>query len=194
MAGKHATHDRKRFARELLRLILLVLVIGAVIIAAALWVSSLLDSNGDTIPIGGSTSSTTTIVESTTSTTESVTTTTTTAAATTTSSSTTTIPETTTTLAPVLNPEEITVIVLNSTTEKGMAGRLTSRLADLGYDSLEADNYSPLLDTSAIWYGPGLEREAAILAEQIPDATVEPFVGGEAPADITVVLGASFSE
>ena len=86
------------------------------------------------------------------------------------------------------------MIVLNSTGVKGMAARLSETLADLGYLTLEADNYSPLLETSVVWFTSGFRLEAEILAGQIPDATIERFVGDEEPADITVVLGASFSE
>ena len=75
-----------------------------------------------------------------------------------------------------------------------MAGRLTNQLADLGYQMLEPDNFTPALEFSRVWYVEGLEREAAQLAAAIPDAIVEPFPDGESQSDITVVLGASFSE
>ncbi len=190
MGGKHATHDRRRFTRELLRLVLSVVALGVVIIGSALWLSSQLGSDDDVIPVEATqTHPTTSVLAKTLAT---VIPTATTAPV---STTTTVAPSTTTTTAPtVRDPEEVTVIVLNSTGVKGMAARLSETLADLGYLTLEADNYSPLLETSVVWFTSGFRLEAEILAGQIPDATIERFVGDEEPADITVVLGASFSE
>ena len=115
------------------------------------------------------------------------------ASTTTTTPPTTTEATTTTTVPPVRDPSEVTVLVLNSTTRGGLAAGVTSDLAALGYQMLEQDNYRPALDVSAVWFAPGLSREADILAEQIPDALVEPFAGDDVLADIVVVLGASFS-
>ncbi len=107
---------------------------------------------------------------------------------------TTTVPETTTTLPPVRGPERLTVMVLNSTRVAGLAGRLTERLADLGYRTLDPDNHPDELETSVIWYVEGFRREAEVLAEAVPDAGIAPFGGGDPQAPLTVVLGASYSE
>ncbi len=212
MPGRHAAPDRTRFYREFLRLILLLIVLGVVAIGGAVVVSGVFADSGETIPaaltgtepttsvlFAGVESSSTTASSTTTtipSTTTTVPATTTTAPPSTTEMTTTTVATTTTTLPPMVEPAQLTVLVLNSTTVQGMAGRLTADSADLGYQTLEADNYRPRLDTSVVWHKPGLDREAALLAETlVPDATVAPYPEDEpVQADIQIVLGASFSE
>ena len=106
----------------------------------------------------------------------------------------TTVPETTSTLPPVRDPERLTVLVLNSTRVAGLAGRVTERLADLGYRTLDPENHPEALATSVIWYVEGFRREAEVLAGAVPDAGIEPFGGDDPQAPLTVVLGASYSE
>lgn len=112
----------------------------------------------------------------------------------TTTTTTTLPPTTTTTLPPLQEPAELTVLVLNSTGRTGLAGRTTQRIADEGYQTLPADNFSPTLDTSVIRYTAGLEREAEVLAAQIPDANLELSEEEDPAADLVVVLGLSFEE
>ena len=190
MGGKHAVVDRRRLFREMLRLILSIVVLLVILVAAALGVSSWLGSSDDVIPVVATDNETTTSVLAAT-----LATTAPSEPSTTTTTTTTVAPSTTTsTVPPVRGPAEITVIVLNSTDTKGMAARLTIKLANLGYLTVEADNYAPALDISVVWFADGYRREAELLAEQVPDATIEPFAEDDVRADITVVLGSSFSE
>ena len=191
MAGKHSASGSGRLVRELLRFGLLFLAFVVVLLSSAWWVSRQLEG-GDAIPVQATqeTNTTTSVLSATVVTQPS---TTTTAAAPTTTA--TTAPSTTTTtLPPLVAPEELTVIVLNSTTVKGMAGRLNNRIIEFGYQVLEPDNFSPALEVSRVWFTEGFDREAAILGELIPDAIVEPYPDDDAQSDITVVLGASFEE
>ena len=191
MGGKHAAPDRRRLYRDMLRLALYLAVVFVVGVGGSVLLGSFLGASDDVIPVAAtSQTDTTTSVLSLTLATESVATTSTTVATTTTTSP----PPTITTLPPVRSPSEISAIVLNSTSTKGMAGQLSARIGELGYQMLEPDNYSPRLDVSVIWFVAGFDREAQALAELIPDATIEPFPGDDAQSDITVVLGASFSE
>lgn len=192
MPGKHSAPGNRRLVAEVFRFALLLLIFAAVGIGGAIWVSSTLEANSEgAIPVAATQDPTTTSVlpatlppePSTTTTTEPPSTTTTTAPTT-----------TTTTTLPTVDPTELTVIVLNSTQRSGMAGRLTSDLADLGYQTLEPDNYRPALETSRIWFTEELEREAQLLLELVPDAIVEAFPEDDPQSDITVVLGASFDE
>ena len=52
------------------------------------------------------------------------------------------------------------------------------------------------LRSTSPWCGSPMDigEKLELLAEQVPDATIEPFAEDDARADITVVLGASFSE
>lgn len=191
MPGDHAAPGLKRFYRELSSSLIRWLIVAAVIIAGAWGIGALFDSlrgagttsttiapSDDGPPTG--TSSTTTLAPATTTTTS--------------TSTTTSITTTTTTLPPELEPSEIEVVVLNSTTVSGLAAGVSDNLGVVGYRMLEADNYRPTLETSRIWYDTDFEDEAISLAELIPQTLiVEPWPGdGPIPADIVVVLGTDF--
>ncbi len=136
-------------------------------------------------------SSTTTTTGATTTTTEA---TTTTVAPTTTTTSTTST--TTTTTIPVREPGEVRVLVLNSIGVSGAAGRLTSELADAGYQTLEADDFEPEQDPSRIWYRESFGAEASALLAYIPGALVEmlPIPALGTGADIIIILGTGYEE
>lgn len=191
MPGRHASDDTSRFRRDLFRMSLLGLLAIAAIAAITVGLQLFLgDGNAPsttTVPVAAPTSTTTTLPTTTTSTTSTTTTTTTT---------TTTLPATTTTtLPPPREPEELTVLVLNSTRRSGLAGRTTQRIAELGYQTLEADNYADTLDVSLVRYArEELEREAEALAEGIPDANLELWTEDDPPADLVVILGLSYVE
>ncbi|MEX0699575.1 MAG: LytR C-terminal domain-containing protein [Acidimicrobiia bacterium] len=130
----------------------------------------------------------------TTSTSTTATPTSTTIASTTTStspSSTTTSATTSTTVA-IRPPGEVRVLVLNSLGVDGLATQVSNELADLGYTMLTPDNYSPLLERSRVWFLPGFEAEAFVLAAELPDALIEENPDLAVEADIVVVLGDSY--
>lgn len=105
---------------------------------------------------------------------------------------TTTEAPTTTTTAPVHDPSEVHVQVLNSTKRNGLAAGLASTLAEGGYLMADSANYGQALDDSHVWYAPGFEREAEILAAgYVPGAIVE-TAQSAMDVDILVVLGASY--
>lgn len=118
-----------------------------------------------------------------------------TATTTTSTQATTTSPtstSTTTTTDPVRDPADILVQVLNSTSRNKIAAGLTDVLASAGYQTIDADNYSHALDQSMVWYAPGYEREAQVIAGLfIPDAAVQESPG-PLEVDILVVIGASY--
>ena len=198
MPGRHASADRSRFRRDLSRLIILLLLAVVVAVGVVLSVRLLNGGPEERDPVwttAGLPTFTTGPLPT------EVTTTATSRPSTTVSSTTSTVPttpttvlRTTTTLPPVRGPEQLTVLVLNSTRIAGLAGRLTNRLSDLGYGTLEPDNHPSQLDISVVWYVEGFDREAEVLAEEIPDANIEPFPGEEPLAPLTVVLGASYRE
>ena len=98
----------------------------------------------------------------------------------------------TTTTEAVRAPADITVQVLNSTTRSKIAAAVTDVLASDGYQTIDADNYSHALDQSTVWYAPGFESEAQVMADAyIPDAVVQESPG-PLEVDILVVIGASY--
>ncbi len=194
MPGRHAAPGYSRFLRELGIFLVKVLFWGALIFGLVVLVQSLIGGDDDAAATTSTTRSTTTTVATTTtaSTTTTTRATTTTTTATTTTQAPTTTETTTTTVPPVRNPQDITLLVLNSTNRNGLAAGLTAFLAQFGYQLLEPTNYDTPLETSRVWYTEGYETEAIELALQaVPDAIVEPFEG-ITQANIVVVLGASF--
>ena len=192
MPGRHASDDRRRFQRDLRRAGLLALGVLVVVIGAGLAARTLIGGSPDGDPAERGSVPAAGPVE-------------TTGAPPATDALTTTVPTTTTTAAPtttttepprppVRPPSQIGVLVLNATSAAGLAGRLNDELADLGYRTVPPDNHPENLDTSVIWYVEGYDREAAILAEQVPDAELVLFPGDAPRAPITVVLGAGYRE
>lgn len=208
MAGRHAAEGMGDFVRGLSLFILkwflfgavVFLIIWAVIVKVPEWFPS--EETGTTQSVAVQAPTTTTersvVTEPPTTQTGRSTPTTVPATTPTTVATTTSQPPvaTTTTTQPVsvdLDPADITVRVLNSTTRGGLAATVTSNLAALGYRMLEQNNYTPALDTTTVFYVPGYDIMAADLAAQLPGAVaVEPNPSGTPSADLLVVLGASY--
>ncbi|CAN5768754.1 hypothetical protein BH23ACT4_BH23ACT4_06350 [soil metagenome] len=182
--GRHAGEDGN-FYRDLAVMVAAIVGVGALVFFL-LFVFA-----GDTVSDTTTTSSTTTTSTSTTVG-ESTTTEPTVG-----SSSTTT----TATTVPVRANEDVRVVVLNSVAISGAAGRLTQTLADIGYQTLQADDFRPEQDPTRIWFREGFSVEANALAEfmledsgtetlvePLPDETLKPG------ADLVVVLGTGYQE
>ncbi len=93
-----------------------------------------------------------------------------TATTTTTTTTTTTLPETTTTTAPtptVRAPSQVTLVIANGTDVDGAAGKLTDTLKGLGYITEQAHNTTEPQNTYNIFYLPGWEEEAKVVARAI---------------------------
>ncbi len=185
--GKHiSSGPQSAFVRDSV-----IMGVGILIIATltygAIWLIQDLRSGSDDDPAATGTTVTT----------QAPTTTSSPATAPSTAVATTTTSTSATTTVPVVEvrpPAEVTVIVLNSVGTTGLAHRVTEALAEIGYDTLEPDNYEPQLEQSRIWYKPGYGPDAIDLAANFPDALTElnPDVAPE--ADIVVLLGASYEE
>lgn len=184
--GRHASKaGQSAFLRDAA-----IMGVGIVIVAALMYgVLWLIQSWRSPDPLPGASETTQVVESSTTATTR--------ASTTTTFAPTTTVAPTTTTTVPVIEarpPEEVTVVVLNSVGTTGLAGRVTGLLDELGYNTLEPDNFEPLLEQSLIWYKEGFGPEAQDLAANFPDAVTEFNPDGLPEADIVVLLGASYEE
>ena len=181
--GRHAGED-ENFYRDL------AIMVAAIVGVGALVFFLLFVFAGDTVAETTTTSSTTSTSTSTTvgesSTTEPTVETSTT---------------TTSTPIPVRANEDVRVVVLNSVAISGAAGRFTQTLAELGYQTLQADDFRPEQDPTRIWFRDGFSAEANTLAEfmlgdsgtetlvePLPDETLKPG------ADLVVVLGTGYQE
>ena len=188
MAGRHAAPGNRRFFEELGIFVLKVIFWGAIVFGAVL-LFQMVFSNDDS---GTTTTETTVATTSTTTATTEATTTTTAAPLTTTSETTTTTTQATTTTLGGRDPSEVTVLVLNSTTRGGIAAELTETLEEVGYQTLEPENWETPFTVSRVWYVDGFETEGVVIARYVSsDAIVERFQG-VTQADIIIVLGASY--
>ena len=190
--GRHASPGYGRFTRELTSFAVRLFLV-AVVFFGAIWVlvtvvPDWLGNGGDEDTALATDQTTSTTEESVSSVLDSVITPPTVGTATTTS----TAPETTTTVPPERLPADVVVLVLNSTNRSGLAASATAVLADLGYQTLEPGNATPVLSDSEIHYSSGFALEAFTVAAQFPDAVVAPDPETDLAADIVVILGTSY--
>ena len=179
--GKHASGSAGRFYRDLV-----VMVVGILLVGAAVFLLLYLFVN-DPDPVAGESTTAPTSADTTiTSVTSSI--------VSTTEPSTTS--STTSTTVPVRPPEEIRVVVLNSVGLSGAAGRKTQELADAGYQTQQAGDFDPEQDPSRIWYRDGFSAEANALLTFLPGALIEsiPDPDLQQGADVVLVLGAGYTE
>lgn len=180
--GRHTEGASTGFYRDLAMMVLGILALGAAIFLLLFWLAEGPEEGPSTTPLAAETT-VTTAPGTTVSTTE------TTVATTTTSTP-------TSTTVPVRPPEEVRVVVLNSMGLGGAAGRVTERLEEAGYQTLQADDYQPELDPSRIWYREGFSAEANVLLEHLPDAVVQPLEDEDLQegADVILILGSGYEE
>lgn len=177
--GKHSS-EAGTFYRDLA-----IMILGIILVGAAVFFLLYLFADA---PETGPTTTTTTLATTSTSTDQ--------ATSSTGQVTSTTAPTTSTAAVDVRPPAEVTVVVLNSIGLDGAAGRLTSELADGGYQTLTPDDFEPEQDPSRIWYREGFAAEAAVLVEYLPNATVEELPDGslQEGADVVLVLGTGYTE
>lgn len=85
----------------------------------------------------------------------------------------------------------IPVVVLNSTSEEGLAGRVSDYLGELGWSTGPIGNFTVTTDRTTVYYPEGYEDSARALAAAAPGsgslvALAIPEVSEDA---LTVVLG-----
>lgn len=114
---------------------------------------------------------------------------------TTTSAPTASAPSTTTTTA--LDPSTIIVLVANGAGVSGLAGDLTTSVAEAGFETVDAtDVLGDDVETSTVYYTSGFQQGAEAVAELfdgVPDVAVLPDpapVADLAGANVVVVAGA----
>jgi hypothetical protein len=102
----------------------------------------------------------------------------------------------TSTTAALRNPQDIKVLVANGTDTRGAASSFSDRLHKAGYDTLASTNASTPAASSTVFYAPGLDREATVVANLLglQPSAVQPLPQ-QAPvaqlhdADLLVVVG-----
>jgi hypothetical protein len=106
------------------------------------------------------------------------------------------IPTATTVTVPLRTPADIKVLPTNGTSTAGAATNTGNRLKSAGYNVLAATNTTNQATASNVFYNPGFEREARVIAQLLgfSDATVQPMptpppVADTRGADVIVVVG-----
>lgn len=91
---------------------------------------------------------------------------------------------------PAALPEPATLDVVNATSHDGLAAALEETFAGRGFTPGSATTAAVPADDSSIEYGPGADRDAQILADQLRLPTTAG--SGVAPATIRLTVGAQF--
>jgi LCP family protein required for cell wall assembly len=88
------------------------------------------------------------------------------------------------------DPQYVTVEVLNSTGENGLAATAASELQQHGFNVTTPDDYPSSLMSTTVFFSPGNEQAAATVASSFADPTIEQVEGmGDV---VRVVLGTDF--
>lgn len=106
----------------------------------------------------------------------------------------------TTTTLPAHTPAEVRVQVLNSSGPSGSAGDASQRLSTAGYVALSATNADDrTAAATAVFFQPGYEQDAVLVAQQIGFAALVPQAMPAPPpppapvdANIVIVLGPDY--
>ena len=197
--GRHVRRSGLGFYRDVASLVAGIVLVGALVFGGLSWWAGR-DGDSTTTTAGGSTLTTTTSTTVLTTAVPTTPPTTPPTIAPSTSPSTTDAPATTsappTTLRTARQPSEVRVIVLNSIGVTGLAGELSDQLGGMGYQMIEAANYTPELSDTMIFHADGYSLEALDLSEAVPDGTVAPDqeLAEEWDVDIVVVIGRSYQE
>ena len=109
---------------------------------------------------------------------------------------TTTAPTTTTSIATLRDPRTVKVLAANGTATNGVGDKVRRKLLSANYDALTAVTASTKVATTAVYFTPGFEGEAAALAVVLGlPATVAQAMPAKAPvpqlgtANLLVVAG-----
>jgi hypothetical protein len=104
-------------------------------------------------------------------------------------------PDAPTTTEPVARPPaQVSAIVLNGSGVAGAAGTYTTALSDRGYQTVEAGNANARVESTEVYFTPGFDQEALVLARSIgstatPQPLGTPPPGDVGTANVVVVLG-----
>lgn len=108
--------------------------------------------------------------------------------------------DTTTTITPLREPKDVKVLSANGTETQGAAGRVRDALRAKGYNVL-APLDAKATNTSVVYFTPGFEREAGVVAEALalPPTSVQPLpdpppVTQLREANVVVVVGPELAQ
>ncbi len=90
-------------------------------------------------------------------------------------------------------PQDVEVVVLNATTVTGLAGQAANDLEDRGWRVYGVANFRGSVESTAVYFPPGLETEAQQLADSLPGPTrVLPRFGNLSTTRLTVVVSGDY--
>jgi LCP family protein required for cell wall assembly len=87
------------------------------------------------------------------------------------------------------DPSDVTVRIVNATGDSAQGTALKTKLKSLGFDVLQRVRTAAVQSKTVIYFRPGDDLKAQLLAEQLPDAILEESGKGDPNADLTVILG-----
>ncbi|MCA1834412.1 MAG: LCP family protein [Actinomycetota bacterium] len=89
------------------------------------------------------------------------------------------------------DPSDVTVRVINATGDTAKGTALKAKLKTLGFDVLQTVKTQSVQEKTFVYFTPGDDLKAKLVADQLPDAELVVGGNGDPKADVTVVLGTS---
>jgi hypothetical protein len=92
--------------------------------------------------------------------------------------------------APKIDRSKVYVVVFNNSNEQGLAGRVTAKAGQIGWQVVGADNWYGTIPTTTVYYPPRLERAGKLLALDLGIQRTAPAVDPMRLDRLTVILTA----
>lgn len=86
------------------------------------------------------------------------------------------------------------VVVFNNSNIQGMAGRAATQAQTAGWTVIGSDNWYGTVDTSTVYYPPGDQRAARLLAKDLDILRTKPAIDPMRSDRLTVILTADYPQ
>lgn len=89
---------------------------------------------------------------------------------------------------PPVARDKVSVVVFNNTNITGLAGKVSTRVKDVGWTVVAADNWYGTIPATTVYFGPGMKRAANQLALDLGVERVMPAVESMSSERLTLIL------
>ena len=88
---------------------------------------------------------------------------------------------------------ELTVVVLNQTTRRGLAAQIAAELQAKGWAVPGVGNFTGVVPATTVYYPPGADEQALVLARDLPtEPRIRPRFGNLSTSSLTIVVTDSY--
>lgn len=89
---------------------------------------------------------------------------------------------------PPVARDQVSVVVFNNTNITGLAGKVSTRVKDVGWKFVAADNWYGTIPATTVYFGPGMKRAANQLALDLGVERVMPAAESMSSERLTLIL------